>query len=290
MPFPIDIKYIENTEKELGLIFPDCFKTKMRRENGGTVTTREDDWQLFPFFDEADKKRMSRTSNHIVLETKEARNWDNFPVNGIAIASNGSADFLLLLPTMENDKQLGASVFYWSHETGEVKQVAKSIEELHSHIFKSQPKKQIQKRKLNSLKTEDGFCINNIPSPWILTETIPNGKRPSYTFQIGKGTDCLVSLETGYHKEKNDNDTYWFEQWKKETGLKSDVNDFIIERNEGTNYANIMVRCKNKTPVFYWIRSNQTDNWYLKMKTSSSRHNGDFKELIKILSHIQANG
>lgn len=44
MPFPIDLKYIIETEKELGLIFPDSFKTKMRKENGGEIETEDDDW------------------------------------------------------------------------------------------------------------------------------------------------------------------------------------------------------------------------------------------------------
>lgn len=287
MPFPIDIKYIRETEKELGLTFPDSFKNKMRKENGGTLSTKEDDWQLFPFFDQADKKRMSRTSNHIILETKQARNWENFPVDGIAIASNGSADFLILLPTKENDKQLGTEIFSWFHETGEIKEIAKSIEEINSPVLKPKNKKQIQKQKLNSLKTLDGFSIDNIPSPWILTETITDNKPPFYIFQIGKGTDCIVSLETLFPIEKFDIDKYWFDQWMKETELKSNVIDFTVERNELGNYSTIIVRCKNKTPVFYWIKSKQTEKWYLKMKTSSSRHNGDFKELSKLLNSIQ---
>lgn len=284
MPFPIDLKYIEETEKELGLTFPDSFKNKMRKENGGTLSTKEDDWQLLPFFDQADQKRMSRTSNHIVLETKQARNWGNFPVDGIAIASNGSADFLILLPTKENDKLLGAEIFSWFHETGEVKEIAKSIDEITVPTLKPKNKKQVQRQKLNSLTTAYGFSIDNIPSPWILTETIRSNKPPFYTFQIGKGTDCLVSLETAFLTDKINN---WFNQWKKETGLKPNTNDLILQRSELEDYSCIIVRCKNSTPVYYWVKSKQTEKWYLKMKTSSSRHNGDFKEFLKILKSIQ---
>lgn len=130
MPFPVDIKYIIETEQELGLVFPDNFKSKMTKENGGELMTEDDDWQLFPFFDKSDNKRMSRTCNHIVLETKQARTWDNFPDNGIAIASNGCGDFLLLLPTKLNDKKLSDEIYIWFHETGEIEKVADSIEEL----------------------------------------------------------------------------------------------------------------------------------------------------------------
>ncbi|GGH27587.1 SMI1/KNR4 family protein [Sphingobacterium alkalisoli] len=130
MPFPVNTKYIIETEKELGLIFPHNFKTKMTEENGGELMTDDDDWQLFPFFDKSDKKRISRTSNHIVLETNQAKQWDNFPTNGIAIASNGSGDFLILLPAKENNKQLGNEIYIWFHETGEIEKIADAIEDL----------------------------------------------------------------------------------------------------------------------------------------------------------------
>jgi hypothetical protein len=35
MAFPVDIKYIIETEQELGLVFPDSFKVKTSQENGG---------------------------------------------------------------------------------------------------------------------------------------------------------------------------------------------------------------------------------------------------------------
>jgi hypothetical protein len=120
MPFPVDIQYIIETEQEIGLVFPDSFKAKMKQENGGELMTEDDDWQVIPFFDKSDKKRISRTCNHILLETKQARSWDNFPSNGITIASNGSGDFLLLLPTKENDKKLSDEIYIWFHETGEI--------------------------------------------------------------------------------------------------------------------------------------------------------------------------
>ncbi len=86
--------------------------------------------KVIPFFDKSDKKRISRTCNHVVLETKQARSWDNFPSNGITIASNDSGDFLLLLPTKGNDKKLSDEIYIWFHETGEIEKVADSIKEL----------------------------------------------------------------------------------------------------------------------------------------------------------------
>jgi len=130
MSFPVELKYIIETEKELEIKFPESFKIKMTQENGGELITEEDDWQLFPFFDKSDNKRISRTCNHIVLETKNAKEWQNFPVDGIAIASNGCGDNLILLPFEDNPKQLQETIYLWLHETGEIIEIAESIDEL----------------------------------------------------------------------------------------------------------------------------------------------------------------
>ncbi|WP_297814486.1 SMI1/KNR4 family protein [uncultured Polaribacter sp.] len=87
MPFPIDEKYILETETELNVKFPSEFKNRMIKSNGGELVTDEFEFELYPFFDKSDRKRISRTCNHIGLETKNAREWNGFPENGIAIGS-----------------------------------------------------------------------------------------------------------------------------------------------------------------------------------------------------------
>lgn len=130
MPFPIDVKYIIETEGHLGVEFPYEFRQKMINQNGGELITEEDDWQLYPFFDKSDKKRISRTCNHIVLETKQAKEWHSFPENAIAIATNGCGDYLILLPLESNAKKLSEKIYSWFHEKGEIEEVAKNITEL----------------------------------------------------------------------------------------------------------------------------------------------------------------
>lgn len=100
MPFPINEKYIQQAEQQLGFIFPMSFKSKMQQLNGGEVIADDDQWQLFPFFDQADKKRINRTCNHILYETKQAQHWIGFPAHAIAIASNGAGDLLILQKTI----------------------------------------------------------------------------------------------------------------------------------------------------------------------------------------------
>ncbi|SHL44748.1 SMI1 / KNR4 family (SUKH-1) [Flavobacterium saccharophilum] len=130
MAFPIDVKYIIETEEHLGVEFPYEFKQKMINQNGGELITEDYDWQLYPFFDKSDKKRISRTCNHIILETKQAKEWHNFPENAVAIATNGCGDYLILLPLEKDAKQLSEKIYSWFHEKGEIKEVTKNITEL----------------------------------------------------------------------------------------------------------------------------------------------------------------
>ena len=127
MAFPIDEKHIIDTEKELGLTFPTSFKQKMIKSNGGEITFKNIVWQLFPFFDKSDKKRISRTCNHIISETLEAKQWVGFPEKAIAIASDGYGNKLILLPTLFNKNKLQETIYEWNHETRKTTKIANSI-------------------------------------------------------------------------------------------------------------------------------------------------------------------
>lgn len=89
MPFPVEEQYIIQTERKLSVTFPDSFRKKMMRENGGEILTEVDDWQLYPFLDASDRKRLTRTANDIVRETEQAREWRDFPEAAVAIGENG---------------------------------------------------------------------------------------------------------------------------------------------------------------------------------------------------------
>lgn len=129
MAFPVDEQYIIETEKKLGLKFPKTFKDKMKIENGGELETADHSWTIHPFFDKTDIKRIKRTTNNIILETKHAREWDNFPKNGIAIGDNGTGDKLILLPSDIDPTILSEKIYFWSHETDEITKVADDINE-----------------------------------------------------------------------------------------------------------------------------------------------------------------
>jgi hypothetical protein len=134
MPFPVDEQYILETEKELGLVFPLTFKSRMRKENGGEIEATDDTWTIYPFFDRSDIKRVKRTTNNISLETKNVRKWDNFPLNAIVIGENGGGDKLVLMPEETAPGQLAEKVFMWLHETGEVVKLADSFDEFENSL------------------------------------------------------------------------------------------------------------------------------------------------------------
>lgn len=130
MPFPVDEKYIKQTEEKLNIVFPVAFKTKMLKENGGEVETPPDSWNLYPFFDTSDKKRLKRTSNDIIRETESAKKWAGFPNDAIAIGTNGGGDQLIFLKQKKTPQILDATVYWWDHETGTINKVADDFSEL----------------------------------------------------------------------------------------------------------------------------------------------------------------
>jgi hypothetical protein len=61
MPFPVEAKWIMQTEEKLGVRFPSSFVTAMARLKGCVVQTCVDRFDLFPFLDASDRKRIQRT-------------------------------------------------------------------------------------------------------------------------------------------------------------------------------------------------------------------------------------
>ena len=109
MPFPAEEERIEAAEAELGRRLPPPVRERLRRDNGGEVSVGGEPWQLHPVFDDADRRRAARTASHVVHETAEARGWDGFPPDAVAIASDGTGDRLIVAAGSDD-------VARWSHE------------------------------------------------------------------------------------------------------------------------------------------------------------------------------
>jgi hypothetical protein len=129
MALPTREDVIFQNEKELGCKFPASFRNKMLQENGGSIAMEEEEdyWQIFPFYDNTDRKTISRTCNSISKETQSAREWRGFPENAIAIATNGGGDYLVFL---KEDDKLKNEIYMWLHETTELVKLANDFSEL----------------------------------------------------------------------------------------------------------------------------------------------------------------
>jgi hypothetical protein len=122
MPFTTERKFVARAEQELGRRLPRAYVNRLLRSNGGSVEIDGDEWVLHPVRDDSDRKKLSRTCNDIVRETRAAREWKDFPLSAVAIGANGLGDLLLLMA--ENDEQFAEAIYVWRHETGQLHEVA----------------------------------------------------------------------------------------------------------------------------------------------------------------------
>ena len=78
MPFPLDMRFVREAEAKLGCSLPASYIAQMCRCNGGQVSAglhpfARDTFDLYPILDTTDRKRMARTCNDIIRETKVAK-------------------------------------------------------------------------------------------------------------------------------------------------------------------------------------------------------------------------
>lgn len=127
MPFPITAAEIAKTETKTGFTFPPGIKSRLSKDNGGEVELAGDTWQLIPFLDASDRKRLARTCSDVVRETARMRGWRGFPPDAFVVAQNGAGDCLIIRPDAEGSTQLGEMIYRWDHETCDHEPVADSF-------------------------------------------------------------------------------------------------------------------------------------------------------------------
>ena len=130
MPFPITRAEIAKTEGKSGFTFPLGLKSRLSKDNGGEIEVAGDYWQLIPFLDGSDRKRIARTCNDIVRETARMRAWRGFPADAFVVAQNGGGDCLIIRPEADGSSELGETIYLWDHETGEHAPVANSLDSI----------------------------------------------------------------------------------------------------------------------------------------------------------------
>lgn len=132
MAFDVSEAQVALTEVELGRGLPPVYRSIMMARNGGTAWLKDADadeytWELHPIKDTSDRKRISRSCNHILAETKSAREWHGFPDDALAIAADGSGDLLVILPHASDGTVYGDWIYRFFHESGEVKPFAQDL-------------------------------------------------------------------------------------------------------------------------------------------------------------------
>jgi SMI1 / KNR4 family (SUKH-1) len=131
MPFDLDERFIVTAEEKLGAKLPYSYRQAMMKGNGGAVRADGDVWHLYPILDTSDRKRLKRSCNDILYETRFMRGWRGWPENALAIASNGTSDRLVLL---KNGRHYDPTVYVWLHDTDELVTVAEVFSDLERRL------------------------------------------------------------------------------------------------------------------------------------------------------------
>jgi len=124
MGFNLDNLSIAKTEQLLDFEFSSSYKERMSYNNGGEITIQNEGWFLLPIFDNSDKKRLKRTFNDIIKETRlfhsEYSNFHSY----IPFAYNGTGDYLVF------NKNSKTKIFIFFHEYKKIKKIAEDFTEL----------------------------------------------------------------------------------------------------------------------------------------------------------------
>lgn len=118
MSFNLLEEQLVETEEELGASLPSGYRE---------APVGEDYWEFYPIKDTFDRKRVARTCNHIFEETVLCKEYGNFPKNALAIAHNGLGDKMVFL---RESGQFKNTVYLWLHETGELRELAASFDQI----------------------------------------------------------------------------------------------------------------------------------------------------------------
>jgi hypothetical protein len=129
MAQPTQERLIDAAEKRLGIALPQAFRRYLLTSNGGDITVLELPWRVTPVRDNSDTERAKETEVDIVLVTTQARQWDDFPKQGVTVADDGCGNYLLFLPGDGEAKELAPRLYVWWHEGGELELAGQSFDE-----------------------------------------------------------------------------------------------------------------------------------------------------------------
>ncbi len=125
MPLPASIRCAKAAAKLLGVKFPPDYVLRITRENGGTFSAGGEVWELYPVFDDSDRRRLKRTCDHVVRQTLLAREDKGFPPRGVVIGHHGTGERLIFLA--EDDGFISDEISWWDSRSGELEQRAETF-------------------------------------------------------------------------------------------------------------------------------------------------------------------
>lgn len=124
MPFPVQARFLDAAEAALGVRFPSAYRARLAADNGGELCAGDEVWWLHPVRDDSDRRRLARTCNDVVRETRDARARPGFPAQAVAIAHNGAGDCLVFVPASAHAGSLDEPVWRWDHRGDGLERVA----------------------------------------------------------------------------------------------------------------------------------------------------------------------
>ena len=127
MAFNLAEQYVQQAEDALGATLPQNYRVAMMTNNGGEVDVADDDWELIPIKDSSDRKRLARSCNDIVAETKSYQEQSGFPVDVVVIAENGSGDCIVF---RREGNVFHPAPHVWNHETRTLLKICDDFSEL----------------------------------------------------------------------------------------------------------------------------------------------------------------
>lgn len=145
-------------------------------------------------------------------------------------------------------------------------------------------KKDWSTRKLSSLKTDFGFQITKVESPWVLKE-ITKKNDVSYVFQIGNKEGFIGSFINSNEIDDFENNSFFKKDYSITTEIKDDL-DFIIKRDSYKNFEFVSIKTIRWVPIFIYFKPIENNNYILKLRTELARQKSDITEFYKILDHI----
>ncbi len=116
MAFPVEKKWIERAELELGARFPELHRQSLMESNGDTVVQYGgEEWEFLPVRDDSNRRRTARSWSgvvHVTVELRKSRVW---PAEYVVFATAGDGNYLLFRIDTTSGCML-EDVFVWDHE------------------------------------------------------------------------------------------------------------------------------------------------------------------------------